>query len=102
MANIGGMNHVTPVSILGLLIGSLTIGYGVLAWGYLVGRQLNRSNVGVATGLGVVVISVLIHALDLIPILGKLITSRILLSGLGAVVSTYYGLRPIESVTPLE
>lgn len=96
------MNHVTPVNIFGLLIGSLTIGYGVLAWGYHVGRQLNRSNVGVATGLGVVVIRVLIHALGLIPILGQLITRGILLSGLGAVVSTYYGLRPIEPVTPLE
>ncbi|WP_331234023.1 bactofilin family protein [Natronorarus salvus] len=87
-----------PVSILGLLIGMLTTAYGVLAWGYLVGERLNTPRVGVATGLGVVAVVALTQLLGLIPFVGELITGVLLLTGLGAVVVTYFGLRPFEPV----
>lgn len=87
-----------PVSILGLLVGMLTIAYGVIAWGYLVGKRLSTPRVGVATGFGVVAVVALTQVLGLIPFVGELITGGLLLTGLGAVVVTYFGLRTFEPV----
>ncbi|WP_254533486.1 hypothetical protein [Natrinema gelatinilyticum] len=88
-----------PVSILGLLIGLLIIFYGIIALGYLAGQQLNIPRVGLATGLGVVVIMVLLQVIGVIPILGDLIAGGLLLTGLGAVVLTYFGLQEFEPVS---
>ena len=88
-----------PVSILGLLIGLLTIGYGIIALGYLAGQQLNIPRVGLSTGLGVVGIMVLLQVIGVIPILGDLIAGGLLLTGLGAVVLTYFGLQEFEPVS---
>ncbi len=87
-----------PVSILGLLVGLLTIAYGVIAWGYLVGQRLNLSEGGVATAIGVVLVVVLLQVVGRIPIVGDLLVVGVLLSGLGAVVLTFYGLRQFEPV----
>ncbi|SFC51719.1 hypothetical protein SAMN05444422_109187 [Halobiforma haloterrestris] len=88
-----------PVSILGLLTGLLIIAYGIIALGYLAGQQLNTSRVGLATGLGVVAIMVLLQVIGVIPILGDLIGGGLLLMGLGAVVLTYFGLQEFEPVS---
>lgn len=88
-----------PVSILGILIGMLTIAYGVIALGYLVGQQLDTPRVDLATALGVVAIMILLQVIDVIPILGDLIVAGLLLVGLGAVVLTYFGLQEFEPVT---
>jgi len=76
----------------------LTIAYGVIAWGYLVGKRLRTPRIGVATGLGVVLVVALTQVLGLIPVVGELITGGLLLAGLGAVVVTYFGVRPFEPV----
>ncbi|SEQ97430.1 bactofilin family protein [Natrinema salaciae] len=88
-----------PVSILGLLIGLLIISYGIIALGYLAGQQLNTPRVGLPTGLGTVAIMVLLQVIGLIPILGDLIAGGLLLTGLGAVVLTYFGLQEFEPVS---
>lgn len=88
-----------PVSILGLLIGVLTISYGIIALGYLVGQRLDIPRVGLATGLGVVAVMVLLQGIGVIPILGDLIAGGLLLIGLGAVVLTYFGLQEFEPVS---
>ncbi|TMT81747.1 polymer-forming cytoskeletal protein [Haloterrigena sp. H1] len=88
-----------PVSILGLLIGLLIIAYGIIALGYLAGQQLNTPRVGLATGFGVVCIMVLLQVIGVIPILGDLIGGGLLLTGLGAVVLTYFGLQEFEPVS---
>lgn len=72
-----------PVSILGLLVGLLTISYGIIALGYLAGQHLNTPRVGLATGFGVVAIMVLLQVVGVIPILGDLIAGGLLLTGLG-------------------
>jgi hypothetical protein len=88
-----------PVSILGLLVGLVVIAYGIIALGYLAGKQLNTSRVGLATGLGVVGVMVLLQVIGVIPILGDLIGGGLLLTGLGAVVLTYFGLQEFEPVS---
>ncbi|WP_418283058.1 polymer-forming cytoskeletal protein [Halorubrum sp. DTA98] len=88
-----------PVSILGLLVGMLTIAYGVLALGYLVGQQMKTPRVELATAFGVVVVVALFQVIGVIPILGDLIVAGLLLTGLGAVVLTYFGLQEFEPVT---
>ncbi len=88
-----------PVSILGLVVGMLTIAYGVIALGYLVGQQLETPRVGLATALGVVAIMAFLQVIGVVPILGDLIVAGLLLIGLGAVVLTYFGLQEFEPVT---
>ncbi|MFP9193055.1 hypothetical protein [Natronosalvus vescus] len=88
-----------PVSILGLLVGMMTIFYGIIALGYLVGQQLETSRVELATALGVVAIMVFLQVIEVVPILGDLIAAALLLIGLGAVVVTYFGLQEFEPVS---
>lgn len=87
-----------PVSLLGLFVGLLSIGYGILAWGYLVGTQLRISRVDIATSAGVVAVMVFLHGIGFVPVIGELVTIGILLTGLGAVVITYFGLGQFEPV----
>ncbi|UTF52286.1 hypothetical protein [Natronosalvus rutilus] len=87
-----------PVSILGLLIGLVSIAYGIIGLGYLAGKQLETPRVGVATGLGVVGIMVVLQVAGAVPIVGDLIAGTLLLIGLGAVVVTYFGLQEFEPV----
>lgn len=88
-----------PVSILGLLVGMLTIAYGIIALGYLIGKRLETQRVGLATALGVIAIMVFLQVIGVVPILGDLIVAGLLLIGLGAAVLTYYGLQEFEPVT---
>lgn len=87
-----------PVSLLGLFVGLLSIGYGILAWGYLVGTQLRISRVDIATSAGVVAVMVFLHGIGFVPVIGELVTISVLLTGLGAVVVTYFGLSQFEPV----
>lgn len=88
-----------PVSILGLLIGLVTIAYGIIALGYLAGQQLDTPRIGLATGLGVVAVMAVLQVAGAVPILGDLIVGGLLLIGLGAVVVTYFGLQKFEPVS---
>lgn len=93
-----------PVSLLGLLAGALTIAYGVIALGHLVGQYLGERLAvrrrGAATGAGVVAVAVLLELLGFVPVVGDLVGIGVLLTGLGAVVLTYYGLARFEPVAP--
>lgn len=85
-----------PVSLLGLLLGLLTIAYGIIAWGYLVGERLGTARVDIATGVGVVAVMVFLHVVGFVPVIGELIAVGVLLTGLGAAVVTYFGLSRFE------
>lgn len=85
-----------PVSLLGLLVGMLAIAYGVLAWGYLIGEQLETDRADIATAVGVVAVMILLQVLGFVPLIGELIAIGVLLTGLGAVVVTYFGLSQFE------
>ncbi|MEF8807630.1 hypothetical protein [Natronomonas sp.] len=85
-----------PVSLLGLLVGALAIAYGVLAWGYLIGKHLEAARADLATAVGVVAVMILLQVLGFVPLIGELVAIGVLLTGLGAVVVTYFGLSRFE------
>lgn len=87
-----------PVSILGVLTGLVIIGYGIIALGHLVGQQLQTERVSLATAVGVVGVMVFFQVVTVIPILGDLIVVALLMTGLGAVVLTYFGLQEFKPV----
>jgi uncharacterized membrane protein len=89
------------VSLLGLFVGALTIAYGVVSLGYVVGRRLDTSRTGLATGVGVVAVVALLQALGVVPVVGDLVAAAVLVTGLGAVVLTYFGLQRFEPAFPV-
>lgn len=80
-----------PVALLGLLAGVVTLGYGVIAWGHLIGNRLPLRHDRLSTSLGVVLVMIGMQLAGSIPLVGDLIVAAVLLLGLGAVVVTYYG-----------
>lgn len=82
-----------PVSLLGLGVGVLAVAYGVVALGFLAGRRLPTERVGAATAAGVVAVLVGLQGLGAVPVVGDLLVIGVLLTGLGAVVLTYFGLQ---------
>lgn len=89
-----------PVSLLGLFVGALTIAYGVVSLGYLVGRRLDTSRTGLATSVGVVAVVALLQVLGMVPFVGDIVAVAVLVTGLGAVVLTYFGLQRFEPALP--
>jgi hypothetical protein len=88
-----------PVAVLGIVAGLLTLGYGIIAWGHLVGARLPISDRRVGSVVGVVLVTMGIQLAGLVPLIGDLIVAAILLTGLGAVVVTYYGVSGFRPVT---
>ena len=80
-----------PVAIVGLLAGVITLGYGVIGWGHLVGNHLRIRHERFSTAAGVVLVAVGMQLAGWIPLIGDLVVAAVLLAGLGAVVVTYYG-----------
>jgi len=85
-----------PVTILGLIVGVLTLGYGLVGWGHLVGTFLPIHRRGLATALGVVVLMAVLSLVSLVAVVGDLVVAALILSGMGAVLVTYYGVAPFR------
>lgn len=81
-----------PVAAIGILLGLLTLGFGVLALGHIVGVRLPVRSRSIATALGTAIVVVALRASAPIPIIGSIVPPAALLGGLGAVVITYFGL----------
>ena len=80
-----------PITVLGLIAGLLTLGYGLIGWGHLIGTFLAIRRRGSATALGVVVLVAVLSLVSLVPVVGDLVVAALILSGVGAVLVTYYG-----------
>lgn len=80
-----------PVAIVGLLVGLLTLGYGLIAWGHLLGSKIPIRGERLATGVGVVLATMAVRVAAAIPFVGDLLVGAGLLAGVGAVLITYYG-----------
>jgi hypothetical protein len=80
-----------PVAVVGVLAGLMTLGYGVIAWGHLIGARLPIRHQRLATVIGVIVATTGIQIAGRIAILGDVIVAAVLLTGIGAVVVTYFG-----------
>lgn len=87
-----------PVTVLGLAAGVALVAYGVIGVGGLVGRLLPVERAAPATAAGVVLVVVGLRVLELVPVVGDLMGLAVLLTGLGAVLVTYLGLKPFAPV----
>jgi hypothetical protein len=95
-----------PTTLIGLLIGALTVAYGWIGFGQAFGRWLTGKlnlEVGRAGGafLGTLVFMILIDLLSIIPVVGSLIALLAITIGLGAVMLTRFGLREFVPATDL-
>lgn len=80
-----------PLTIVGLLAGLATLGYGLIATGRLIGALLPTKREAVATALGVVLVLVGLRLAGFIPLVGDVVVAGVLLAGVGAVLVTYFG-----------
>ena len=85
-----------PITVLGVVVGLLTLGYGLIGWGHLIGTLLPVRRHGPATALGVVVLMAVLSLVSLFPVVGDLVVAALILSGVGAVLVTYYGVAPFR------
>ena len=85
-----------PLSIVGLFVEVLLVGYGYLAYGYLLGQRLPVERDDVASALGVAGFLLCMELLGRVPYVGALIQLSLLLVGLGAVLITYFGVHRFE------
>lgn len=85
-----------PVTVLGIVVGLLTLGYGLIGWGHLFGTLLPVRRNGLATALGVVVLMAGLSLISLVPVVGDLVVAVLILTGVGAVLVTYYGVAPFR------
>jgi hypothetical protein len=85
-----------PVSVFGIAVGLLSAAYASLAYGYLVGARLPIDRPDLATALGVAVFVVALDLLGRVPLLGPVVQFALVVTGLGAVLITYYGFREFE------
>ena len=88
-----------PVSVLGLVVGLLVLGYAYVAVGYLIGRVIPTDSPGLATALGALGFSVASRLFGFVPIVGDSVPVVVLIVGLGAVLITYFGLQAFETPT---
>jgi hypothetical protein len=82
-----------PVSLLGLLAGGLVYLYAHVGVGFLVGRRLWPERPGPATAVGAVLFLLASRALNAVPIVGGTISLTVIVTAVGAVFVTYFGLR---------
>ena len=87
-----------PITVLGIIAGALTLGYGFITWGYLIGTRLPLHRPTLATAVGVVVLVGGLTLVGLVPVVGDLVVAAIALSGVGGVLVTYYGVAPFRTV----
>jgi hypothetical protein len=88
-----------PVSVLGILAGLLSVAYAYVAFGHLLGTLVPVDRREVASAVGAVVFFALTTVLGWVPVVGGLIQLLLVVTGLGAVLVTYFGLSEFEPVT---
>lgn len=80
-----------PVALVGLIVGVLTVGYGLVAWGHYLGSLIPIRQPRIATGVGVALAMAGVQVAASIPLVGDLVVGAVLLIGVGSVLITYYG-----------
>ncbi|MFC7080595.1 polymer-forming cytoskeletal protein [Halorussus caseinilyticus] len=85
-----------PVSFFGLAVGLFTLAYAYVVYGYLVGRALPIDRPDLASAVGSAVVVVAADLLGRVPLVGTAVQGLLVVTGLGAVLVTYYGFREFE------
>ncbi|HXV72409.1 MAG TPA: polymer-forming cytoskeletal protein, partial [Acidimicrobiia bacterium] len=86
-----------PIAIIGIFAGLATLGYGIISWGYLIGTHLPVARPGLATGLGVAAMVIVLQVTAEVPLVGGLVVLGIVLTAVGAVAITYYGVTSFQA-----
>jgi hypothetical protein len=82
-----------PVSVLGFVASGVVVLYAYAAVGFLIGEYLPTARTDLATAGGAVIFFLAGRVLNLVPVVGGVVSLLVLLVGIGAVVVTYFGLR---------
>jgi len=85
-----------PVSLLGIAVGLLSVAYGYVGLGCLVGSRLPVDPPARAAAVGTAAFVVAFDLLAAVPVVGTALRLLLTVTGLGAVLVTYYGLREFE------
>jgi hypothetical protein len=85
-----------PVTVLGLVGGLLVALYAYVCVGYLLGQYLRPERPGVGTAAGAVAFLGLSELLGFVPVVGGLVPLLVLVTAIGAVLITYFGLRAFQ------
>jgi hypothetical protein len=85
-----------PIALIGIAAGLATLAYGIISLGYLIGTRLPIQRSGWATPSGVVATVVALRLLSLVPLVGALGVLGIVLTAVGAIAITYYGVAPFQ------
>lgn len=85
-----------PVSLLGLFGGVLVYLYAYVSVGYLLGRWVPTDRPGLATAVGSVGFMVLSRLVGHLPVVGGTVPLVVIVTAVGAVFVTYFGLREFE------
>jgi hypothetical protein len=72
------------------------LGYAYVVYGYLVGRALPIDRPDLASAMGIEVFVVALELLGRVPLVGSFARSVLVVTGLGGVLTTYYGFREFE------
>lgn len=92
-----------PVAVLAVIALGLAFLFGWIGLGYEVGKRIGNLfrqewSVPVAGGIGVLIVSLMVGAINLLPCVGWIVGFIFAMLGLGAIVMTRFG--AISSVTP--
>ncbi len=85
-----------PASILGLALLLASMAFGQVAIGYRLTAPLPITRPTRRAVAGAVIIVLAFEAIGLVPFVGSLVVGAITVTGLGAVLVTYYGIRRFE------
>jgi hypothetical protein len=85
-----------PIALAGIGAGVATIAYGIISWGYIIGKRLPVRRSGWATSFGVVVAMIVLRLVALVPLVGELLVFGVVLTAVGAIAITYYGVAPFQ------
>lgn len=85
-----------PLGVLGALVGVAAIAYGYVGLGHRLGAALPVGRRDLATAAGVFGVSAGVDLLQAVPVVGGLAALSVSMTGLGAVLTTYFGVVPFE------
>lgn len=85
-----------PIALAGIVGGVATIAYGIISWGYVIGARLPIRQASWATALGVIATVIALRLAALMPLIGALLVFGVVLTAVGAIAITYYGVAPFR------
>jgi hypothetical protein len=85
-----------PVALIGIAVGLITSTLGMIAIGKGIGRRLPTDHASIGTAVGTASVVLALQLIGFVPFVGDWIALSIVLTGVGAVVLTYFGVTRFE------